>query len=110
MVKYQELLRRNQEIISVTPCPGRLIIDDAEKPKNTQPFLCVIMKSSTFPNRFGLWYNSLVKNCISKNIGLDYGEEVTFSLLFSNGEEEVIIEPADSFFTFFFHSYAEAGL
>ena len=46
--------------------------DDAEKPKNTQPFLCVIMKSSTFPNRFGLWYNSLVKNCNHKGLGIYY--------------------------------------
>jgi heme/copper-type cytochrome/quinol oxidase subunit 1 len=30
------------------------------------------MKSSTFPNRFGLWYNSLVKNCNHKGLGIYY--------------------------------------
>jgi hypothetical protein len=30
------------------------------------------MKSSTFPNRFGLWYNSLVKNCNHKGLGIFY--------------------------------------
>jgi heme/copper-type cytochrome/quinol oxidase subunit 1 len=44
----------------------------AAKLNNTQPFLCVIMKSSTFPNRFGLWYNSLVKNCNHKGLGIYY--------------------------------------
>ena len=47
-------------------------VSSLQQTVNTQPFLCVIMKSSTFPNRFGLWYNSLVKNCNHKGLGIYY--------------------------------------